>query len=94
MSKASEAHDEHLRDEDADHLAGSRDTAAIRRDQRREAAKTRTLAAIKAHGNGYSSASAALRSAAERGFGSWAKACIAAGLDTPRRGRPPMNRAA
>lgn len=91
LSRASEAHDHHLRDEAADHLAGSRGTAAIRRDQRRAATKERTLTAIQAHGNGYSSASAALRSAAERNFGSWAKACAAAGLEAPKRGRPPGN---
>lgn len=76
-------------DADADHLSLSGATPAIRRDARRAATKRRTIAAIKAHGNVYSSASPALRSAAERNFGSWAKACIAAGIDPPKRGRPP-----
>lgn len=50
--------------------------------------RDRTLEAIRDHGNGYSAATAALRSAAERNFGSWAQACIAAGIDPPKRGRP------
>lgn len=94
LSRADDLHDDYMRDEQADHLAGSRGTPAIRRDQRREATKARTLAAIQAHGNGYSSASAALRSAAERNFGSWAKACAAAGLEAPKRGRPRLDNAA
>ncbi len=81
--------DARLRDESIDHLAGSKEQVkAERRVARRVATGERTIAAIKRHGNGYSSASAALRSAAERHFGSWARACAAAGVPAPVRGRP------
>jgi hypothetical protein len=81
--------DARLRDESIDHLAGSKEQVkAERRVARRAAVGTRVIAALKEHGNGYNTASAALRSAAERHFGSWANACAAAGLPAPLRGRP------
>lgn len=76
-------------DENADHLAQSRESVNTqRRTERRRKTGERVVTMLKAHGNGYRSASPALRSAAERHFGSWAKACHAAGLDAPVRGRP------
>lgn len=80
--------DAHLRDESADHLANSEDAPVSNRAQRHKAAGDRIVRMIRAHGNGYRSASAQLRRAAERHFGSWAKACTAAGLDPPKLGRP------
>ena len=85
--------DAHLRDEQADHLAGSESAPVIPRGDRRKVAEERIIRMIRAHGNGYRSASKQLQRAAERHFGSWAKACIAAGLEPPVRGRPRLDNA-
>lgn len=74
-----------LRDENADHLADSRETVpAQRRTERRAATASQVTVAIKAHGNNYASAGVQLRNAAKRHFGSWAHACRAAGLQPPK----------
>lgn len=86
IKKVIEDQDAHLRDENADHLTGA--PTPVKRADRRAVAGERIIRMIRAHGNGYRSAGAQLRVAAERHFGSWAKACVAAGIDPPKRGRP------
>lgn len=82
----------HPEDPTADHLTGSRrarvQATRQRREARREVSRMRTLESIRHHGNGYRTATHALRSQAERLFGSWAAACEKAGVEPPRRGRP------
>jgi hypothetical protein len=46
------------------------------------------LSYIREHGSTYKTAHGGARFAAERDFGSWAKACLAAGVEPPKRGRP------
>jgi hypothetical protein len=77
-----------LTDETLDHLTYTGATPTIRRTSRREVTKRRIIAVLKQHGNGYKSASDTLRNAAESHFGSWRNACLAAGLEPPKRGRP------
>jgi hypothetical protein len=88
MSDEELALDDRLRDENADHTSGA--PAPADRSERRDLARERTIKMIQKHGNGYRTATKPLQRSAERLFGSWAKACIAAGLEPPPRGRPPV----
>jgi hypothetical protein len=83
LSKRGARLDARLRDESIDHLAGSQDTPAIRRDKRRSEARVRVIVLLGEHGNDYDTASSALKTDAVRHFGSWTSACRAAGITIP-----------
>lgn len=71
-------------DETADHLRGSGGVISINRAEARRDAKKRVVGQLQRHGGDQSTASPALVADARRHYGSWDRACLAAGVLNPK----------